>query len=82
MVLDDGPHTLESMETTIILYLPLLAADGILIIEDVQEISWFEQLISVVPAEVRPAVQTYDRRDLKNKYDDLIFVIDKSTLNL
>jgi hypothetical protein len=36
MVLDDGPHTLESMIKFIEFYSQILADDGILIIEDVQ----------------------------------------------
>jgi len=36
LVLDDGPHTLQSMIQFIQLYSQLLADDGILIIEDVQ----------------------------------------------
>ena len=80
MVLDDGPHTLVSMLLCIALYLPLLADDGILIIEDVQDYSWFEVLKAAVPAGMQSAIQTYDRRDIKQRYDDLVFVVDKSIL--
>ena len=38
--IDDGPHTLDSMKQFINLYLPLMKHDGILIIEDVQNINW------------------------------------------
>ena len=39
-MLDDGPHTLESMKQFIKLYSQLMTDDGILIIEDVQSIEW------------------------------------------
>jgi len=35
-MLDDGPHTLESMKQFIKLYSQIMTDDGILIIEDVQ----------------------------------------------
>jgi hypothetical protein len=35
-MLDDGPHTLESIKKIINLYSQIMAEDGILIIEDVQ----------------------------------------------
>jgi len=80
MVLDDGPHTLASMLLLIALYLPLLADDGILIIEDVQDYAWFESLKAAVPADMQSAIQTYDRRAIKQRYDDLVFVVDKALL--
>lgn len=39
-LLDDGPHTLESQEKFIELYSSLLSDSGILIIEDMQDITW------------------------------------------
>ena len=43
-LLDDGPHTLESQEKFIELYSPLISDSGILIIEDVQDIEWLDNL--------------------------------------
>ena len=78
MLLDDGPHTLDSMIKFIELYSDLIADDGILVIEDVQDINWFDELIKSTPDELKQYINTYDLRDIKNKYDDLVFVIDKS----
>jgi hypothetical protein len=69
------------MQACIQLYLPLIADDGILIIEDVQDFSWFKELCAVVPAELQSAIRTYDRRRVKGRYDDMVFVIDKKLLN-
>lgn len=77
-MLDDGPHTLESMKDFIRLYLPLLKEDGILIIEDVQYVDWFGHLMLVVPEDLRKYIKVYDRRNIKGRYDDLVFTIDMS----
>ena len=78
MVLDDGPHSLESMMQFIRLYSTLLKDDGILIIEDVQDWDWIELLKNEVPTELKPFVQVYDLRPIKNRYDDIVFTINKS----
>ena len=78
MLLDDGPHTLESMKQFIILYSQLIADDGILMIEDIQSMEWTEILISVVPDNLKKYVSIYDLRKNKNKYDDIVLVINKS----
>jgi cephalosporin hydroxylase len=78
MVLDDGPHTLESMKAFIQLYSQLLADDGILIIEDVQSWDWIDELKNAVPEDLKPFIKIYDLRHIKNRYDDIVFSIDKS----
>lgn len=77
IVLDDGPHTLQSMLAFINLYLPLLKDDGILAIEDVQDITWIDALRTATPDELKPFIEVYDRRSVKGRYDDIIFVINK-----
>lgn len=78
LLLDDGPHTLESMIFFVQHYSPLLKDDGILIIEDVQDISWTNDLRSATPLSLQPYITVYDRRSVKGRYDDILFVIDKS----
>ena len=80
MILDDGPHSLESMKACIQLYLPLLTDDGILIIEDIQSIDWLDELRNEVPSDLRKYIKTYDLRTVKNRHDDILFVIDKAQL--
>ena len=75
-MLDDGPHTLQSMKDFIRLYLPLLKEDGILIIEDVQSVDWFGHLMLVVPEDLKKYINIYDRRHMKGRFDDLVFTID------
>jgi hypothetical protein len=76
-ILDDGPHTLESMTQFIKLYSQIMTDDGILIIEDVQSIDWLEILKNEVPEHLKQYIKTYDLRQTKNRYDDIVFTIDK-----
>lgn len=78
-MLDDGPHTLESMLLFINMYSQIMADDGILIIEDVQDWEWIEILKNQVPEHLKQYIKVYDLRHLKGRYDDIVFTIDKST---
>lgn len=78
IILDDGSHTLESMQIFIKLYSTLLKRDGILVIEDVQDINWIPMLVSSTPDHLKCYIEVYDRRDVKGRYDDIVFVINKS----
>lgn len=78
MILDDGPHTLESMKYIATHYTPLLADDGILVIEDVQHIDWVDQIRLAFPEDVRDKVQVVDRREVKGRYDDILVILDLS----
>lgn len=77
MMLDDGPHTLETMKQFIQMYLPLLSDTGIMAIEDVQDISWVHELKACVPDNLKQYVQVFDLRYRRNRYDDIIFVINR-----
>ena len=77
-LLDDGPHTLESMIQFINLYSKVMTDDGILIIEDVQDISWIETLKNAVPEELKQYIFVYDLRTCKDRYDDIVFSINKT----
>ena len=76
-MLDDGPHTLESMKIFIKLYSQLMTEDGILIIEDVQSWDWIDILSNEVPLDLKQYIQSYDLRKNKNRYDDIVFTINK-----
>jgi cephalosporin hydroxylase len=79
-ILDDGPHTLESMKQFIKLYSQLITDDGILIIEDVQDWEWIKILTEETPEELKPFIQVYDLRENKNRYDDIVFTINKESI--
>jgi hypothetical protein len=52
--------------------------DGILIIEDVQSLDWIYTLKNEVPENLKKFIKVYDLRRNKNRYDDIVFTIDKS----
>jgi len=81
VILDDGAHTLESMIKFIQLYTQILTKDGILIIEDIPDINWTQSLKNVTPENLKKYITVYDLRHIKNKSDDIVFVIDKSCDN-
>ena len=76
-LLDDGPHTIESMKQFIKLYTNIMTEDGVLIIEDVQHMDWIQELTNVVPEHLQKYVEVYDLRCVKQRYDDIVFVIHK-----
>lgn len=75
IIIDDGPHTLESILFFAQYYIYLLNDNGIAVIEDIQSESYFDLLISVVPKGF--ITEKIDLRKIKNRYDDLILVIRK-----
>jgi hypothetical protein len=77
-MIDDGPHSLESMVNFIKLYFPLLADDGIMIIEDLPHYDWIDNLKDAVPESSQGYIEVYDRRQVKGRSDDILFVINKS----
>ena len=77
VLIDDGPHTLESMKQFIQLYVPLMSNFGILVIEDIQDIAWIRELKACVPDNLKQFVQVFDLRYRRNRRDDIIFAINK-----
>jgi len=77
-MIDDGPHTLESMIFFIKNYLPLLRKDGVLIIEDIPDMEWTNVLISSISNELIDKItyKIYDLRHIKNRWDDILLVIE------
>ena len=75
LIIDDGPHTLESQCQFLSFYLPLLAKGGVAIIEDVQSIDWFAALEQHVPKGY--SFEIIDLRGVKGRYDDLVFAVTK-----
>jgi hypothetical protein len=79
-MLDDGPHTLGSMKQFIKLYSQIMTPDGILIIEDIQSWDWINILKNEVPDNLKEFIKIYDLRSNKNRFDDIVFTIDKSIM--
>jgi GR25 family glycosyltransferase involved in LPS biosynthesis len=73
LIIDDGPHTLESMIYFIINYIQLLNSNGILIVEDIPDIAWCDIFKTHVPNGF--TYEIIDLRHVKNRWDDILFVI-------
>jgi hypothetical protein len=74
VMIDDGPHNLESQEFFVAKYTPLLVSGGVAVVEDVRYIEDFERLAQRVPA-------GYDSMGIDLRYagpaDNLLFVVFK-----
>ena len=80
-IIDDGPHTLESMIQFVQLYPKLVKQDGLMIIEDVQSADWIPQILKHLPKHLYQSTLVFDRRHLKGRYDDIQIVI-RNTENI
>jgi cephalosporin hydroxylase len=76
VIIDDGPHTLESMLIFVQNYLPLLSDNGILIVEDIPHDNFLPPLLLAIPPYMRKYATVHDLRPKKNRYDDIVLVID------
>ena len=77
VIIDDGPHTLGSMIRVVVSYSYLLADDGILILEDIQDWSWMWFFEECTPGYLKPFMEKYDLTKTKGRYDDIVFVINR-----
>lgn len=78
IIIDDGPHTLDSMIYIAKNYTNLLTENGVLIIEDIQDESWVPVIIASFPEKHRSKVKFIDLRGNKLRYDDMLIVLDLS----
>ena len=76
-IIDDGPHSIESMKLAIELWMPKIKDGGKLIIEDLQHVEWFIELASHASELGYEKYRTFDLRGNKGRYDDLIFELEK-----
>jgi len=76
IVIDDGPHSLESMKIFLKEYSSKINPNGVLILEDIQHYSWLDELREEAPEHLKNKIQFYDLRKIKDRYDDLVMVID------
>lgn len=74
IIIDDGPHTLESHLWFLELYLPKLKSGGVAIIEDIDNIKWIEFYKKYITDDY-----TYESIDTDRKveYNNLLFVVRK-----
>jgi len=74
-VIDDGPHTKESMMFFAREYIKLLKPSGVLIIEDIQSEDWIYDILMSLPSSVRQIAKIHDHRSIKHRWDDLFITV-------
>ncbi len=77
LIIEDGPHTIESQIFTIEHYTKLLKPNGILIIEDIQNYEYCDKIIESLDKSKINSVEIVDLRNNKNRYDDILIVVKK-----
>lgn len=77
VIIEDGPHTLESQIFAIKNYSKLLKPNGLLIIEDIQNYDYCDIIINQLDKESYSSVEIIDLRENKNRYDDILIVVKK-----
>ena len=75
IIIDDGPHNIESQIWTVKNLSHRVKPGGMLIIEDVIDISMLDQLREATPFHLRDYVEFIDLRSVKGRSDDIMFVI-------
>lgn len=78
VIVDDGPHTLQSMLFVAAHYTPLLSAGGLLVIEDIPDPQWVPLIAAAVPDDLMRGSFAVDRRHVAAA-DSLMFVVKKPT---
>jgi cephalosporin hydroxylase len=73
LIVDDGPHTLSTQIWFCKYYPHLLSADGLAIVEDIQDEKFLKPLFGAVPPGYYS--MAIDQRHINNRFDDLILVI-------
>lgn len=75
IIIDDGPHSLESQQKAIQLYLSKVNPGGIFVIEDIQEESSIDILKNTLPEQFKNYCKFIDLRFVKNRKDDMMFIV-------
>lgn len=76
VLIDDGPHTIESQRHFVSTFPKKLIHDGIAVVEDVQDIAHFSELSKCVPEGFFGF--GIDLRMHDDRYDNLLFVIQRA----
>ena len=77
-IIDDGPHSIQSMVVAVRKWLPKIKPGGKLIIEDIQNYDWFVALEKEIDKELSDESRRFDFRKSKNRYDDMIFEVTRA----
>jgi cephalosporin hydroxylase len=77
IIIEDGPHDINTQTFTLREYSKLLNKGGTLIIEDIQNFEHIETIMSSVNCNDYTSLEFIDLREVKGRCDDLIIVLTK-----
>lgn len=75
ILIDDGPHDLQSQLWVLQNLLPRIKPGGLLVIEDVMDAANLQILMDRVPDALKQFAEMIDLRHIKGRYDDLMLVV-------
>jgi hypothetical protein len=76
LIIDDGPHDLESQKEFLRLYWPLVSAGGVLVVEDIiGGKAYLADLVRSLPIGSRQCVSSVDLRRVSDCSDALLLVV-------
>ena len=77
IIIEDGPHDIETQTFTLREYSKLLKKGGTLVIEDIQNFEHIETIMSCINSNEYESLEFIDLRELKGRCDDIIIVLSK-----
>ena len=75
LIIDDGSHKLQDMKTVLQIYSQYLSKTGLLILEDISNDSWRQELLSSTPLDC--SGEFIDNRGISGVYDSVLYVVQK-----
>lgn len=78
LIIDDGSHLLQDMEYVAKNYCQKLNKNGILVIEDIDNIEWAKSILNCIPESFRKSAYIHDLRSINNRWDDIAIVINRN----
>ena len=74
IIIDDGPHTIQSQKFVINSYSKFLHRDSIMVIEDIQSYDNLKELIKITE-EKKLKYEVINLINIKGRYDDILLII-------
>lgn len=75
IVIDDGPHSVETQVFATKHFLPKVRPGGLFVIEDIISMDAARTILEAVPLHLRPHAEIVDLRAIKNRSDDIMLVV-------
>jgi hypothetical protein len=80
IIIDDGAHSLHSQLFAVSHFPDMLTPTGILVIESIQSEAWIPLLLDAVNPQYRSCAYVINKKRHTGRYDDMLFIIDRSLL--